>query len=200
MTPGLPWPVQRGPDGLWRGHGFDLGVVLLVRDRGRVLMVKKAARSGYEFSGMWTLPGGRIRGEGSLTEAMEDSIRRRVRAEAGVEIDNPILPISMLPPLTRYTVAGVSCTTAILPLMAEVRGVPAVSDASISEVAWRDLSGSWRWIAPANRVILGVALWDELDGFQRSAARSALKEAWEMCAMWSGLLQLPPPPEPWSRS
>ncbi|MDG1483483.1 MAG: hypothetical protein P8R54_28085 [Myxococcota bacterium] len=84
-------------------------------------------------------------------------------------------------------------------LPGRIHGVPAASDVSITEASFVDPAAMWARIAPANRVILGAALWEELDGMQRASARRPLVEAWEACAMWASLLGLPPPPEPWSR-
>ena len=190
--------MQCGTDGLWRGVGFSLGAVVLVQDAGRVLLVRKAAKAGYDFSGMWAMPGGRIRGEGTLAEAIDRTMRLRFSAEAGLSLSGGLVPLPVSPPpLSRYTVAGTVRNTLVLPLLGHAAGEPVTDDASISEAIWADPMGMWRRIAPANRIILGAALWVEMDGLQRASARSALREAWEECAMWGAMLRLPPPPEPW---
>ncbi|MFT5679799.1 MAG: 8-oxo-dGTP pyrophosphatase MutT (NUDIX family) [Myxococcota bacterium] len=199
-TPSLPWPVQKDADGLWQGPGCFLGAVLFARRAGQVLLVRKASQPGYAFGGMWTLPGGRIRGGSDLVDAIDTTIRGRVAAEAGVTIVGGLLPLPGSPPVSRYVLHGEQRTTLVLPLTGRIEGVPAPSDTSITEAVFADPTGMWRKIAPANRVILGAALWDELDGIRRASARSALQEAWEECAMWASMRRVPPPPEPWSRS
>ena len=53
-------------------------------------------------------------------------------------------------------------------LPGRIHGVPAASDVSITEASFVDPAAMWARIAPANRVILGAALWEELDGMQRA--------------------------------
>ena len=93
--------------------------------------------------------------------------------------------------------AGKPCACMVLAVSGRVVGQPAAMDASITEAAWTDPTALWGRIAPANRVILGAALWPILDSFQRTAARRALQRAWETCAFAAALHRLPPPPEPW---
>ncbi len=193
-------PIQRDVDGLWQGTGFFLGAVLLARRGERVLLVRKASRPGYAFSGMWALPGGRVRGGGVLAEGLESTVRQRLAAEAGVVLQGGLVALPGQPPLSRYVRDGRQHATLVLPLTGRVQGEPVASDDSITEARFVEPTGLWRQIAPANRVILGSALWGELDGIQRAAARGPLQSAWEDCAMWAAMLRLPPPPEPWSRS
>ena len=63
-------------------------------------MVRKASRPGYEFSGMWALPGGRIRGEAPLSSAMADTVRHRLQAEAGVALEGATAPLPGPPPVS----------------------------------------------------------------------------------------------------
>jgi 8-oxo-dGTP diphosphatase len=77
-----------------------LGVSVLVRHDGRVLLVK---RGREPFKGFWSLPGGHVEGGETLAEAAA----REVREETGVEVDG-LLQIDFAEIIQREAGGGIA--------------------------------------------------------------------------------------------
>jgi ADP-ribose pyrophosphatase YjhB (NUDIX family) len=208
-------PLPLGPwlerplcvEGIWTAgtqHRFGLGVVLLLEQDDAVLLIRKAPKSGYEFSGLLALPGGMVRGKqgDSLAQAVHSSLASRLQAEAGVSLDAlQLLPslVSVPPPISSYTAKGRRRFTAVLGLRAEARGEirPVAGDRSVDRAElWRPPL-PWRQLAPANCLLLATQRWPRLDPAERSLAREPVRRSLERCQGWARQLDLPAPAPPW---
>ncbi len=192
--------------------GVGLGAVLILRHAGGdgLLLVRKAYRPEYEWSDHWALPGGMLR-DCDLPEDHSQidfhvlaaaALRRRLRAEAGIELapGAKIEPAPPCPaPITRYTVHGAQrhVLVSAFALRGSVDVAPSASDASIAEVGWFGgdaICERWGQIAPANRIILAHALWAELSEAERHQMEPGLRGALSQLAQWSGDRGLSPAP------
>ncbi len=192
--------------------GVGIGAVLILRrtGSGEILLVRKAQRAGYEWSGRWALPGGVLRTEDipehrsqiDFHKAARSALRRRVRAEVGIELA-PNAEIEAVPPcpapITRYTVHGAQrhVLVSAFALTCPIDAVPTATDASIEEVGWFEfdqICERWGQIAPANRIILAHQIWPELSEDDRCQLEPGLREALARCARWSGGRGLSPAP------
>ncbi|MBW2713561.1 MAG: NUDIX hydrolase [Deltaproteobacteria bacterium] len=192
------------------GTALTCGAVLLLREAsgGRVLMVQKAPRSGYEFSNLWVLPGGTLRSidqevEEGMVEAGRRTLCERLALETGLSLEGSTLqPVRSVdpPPVTCYTAKGKTRFTLVLlffhePLPSPPRGLsPRCS--SIQGLRWCDPATCWDEIAPANQLLLANLLWNEWTQAQRAHLRPALEEAREKCTRWAQEAGFEPPAMP----
>jgi hypothetical protein len=113
-----PWlkPYNVSEQGILTGgnNKFDIGVVIathLEKNPEVLLLVKKSSRADYEFSDMWTLPGGIVHPvlQKSVIDYLKDSLSRRLEAETSLNIKEWGL-VSLMnlipPPLTSYNING----------------------------------------------------------------------------------------------
>lgn len=205
-TPILGQPTLTG-NGIWNNQQetVGLGVVALIqRDDGFVRFIKKAPRPDYEFSGLWTLPGGMVRSSTnqSWSKALSDSLHRRVLLESGLELNSErnLEAIRVNPPpVTTYHAKGILRHTLVLPFTMtpdNLRFVD-VNDPSVSDSRWLMPTDVLEWLAPANRLIVGWWLWPIITGNIREALRSPLERAWETCRDNAKFVCLPLPAKPW---
>src|SRR5438552_2008949 len=86
----MPWYSELRPNaqGIWtiRNGECAIGVVLLAQHDRKIALIRKAPVEGYEFSGMYALPGGLIRQTENSTffESFTRSMRDRARRECGL--------------------------------------------------------------------------------------------------------------------
>ncbi len=191
-----------------------VGAVLCLRQAGtgRLLLARKAERPDYEWGGHWVLPGGLLRAGDSppgrsqidVEGAARTALRRRVRAEAGIELasDAEIERVPPYPaPVTRYTARSATRHVLVLAfgLANPIDAQPRVNDPSIDEVGWFGMPHIlevWAQVAPANRIILAHQLQPELSEAERREMEPGLREALALCAQWAGDRGLPPAPGP----
>ncbi|MEW8552642.1 MAG: NUDIX hydrolase [Candidatus Thiodiazotropha sp.] len=195
--------------GIWSiKRGVGLGVVALIqREDGSVRFIKKAPRPEYEFSGMWALPGGMIRGSADqqLYEALRDSLQKRVLSESGYDLsaalDVKAIRIKPLP-VTSYHARGALRHTLILPFITSDDNallVPA-SDPSVTDSSWLRPAEILHQLAPANRLIVAWWLWPSLAPGVRGKIRSSVERAWRNCKANANIIGFPLPPVPWERN
>jgi hypothetical protein len=195
-------------------HGLACGAVVFLREEtgGRVLLVQKAERPGYEFSGLWALPGGMLRSvdshvEQGLEEDLEEAGNRyvhiRTLQETGVALAQPeIRAVKTLfpPPVTRYKAKGKVRHTLVLPfthppLPSRVEPLIATCP-SIAAASWCDPIKCWEEIAPANQLLLAHHLWAEWTVGQRKEVLPALEAAREKLTKWAQEVSFEPPALP----
>jgi 8-oxo-dGTP pyrophosphatase MutT (NUDIX family) len=204
---GVQWRLTfgAGKDGIvmCQDRGVGLGAVLVLTnpEKPECLMVRKAQRPGYEFSGMWAFPGGMVRLAGDtpkpLQEIVLDSLRDRVRAETGLSLA-PLAGNRNQPPLvTGYLAKGQRRYTLVVPFelpterAKEILNAPISShDSSVTAVAWIDPRSKWNRIAPANRVFAAATLWPILSEEERRAAQFEVEQALKLLNEWSKEVQL----------
>lgn len=181
------------------------GVVFAQGDKG-IAAIQKAPRNGYAFSDFWALPGGMIRVGAGAGEAFSAAFAQQaVSARAGVEAGLPVQPLepvpAMGPMVTSYLARGATRFTLVVAFRGrEIISAPLCpGDPSIRSAAWLatediDLSR----FAPANRLILAHLLWACYSEHRRSAARSSIDHALELCSGWAREVGITPPPAPWA--
>ncbi len=204
--------IPCGPEGrlTLEGTALSCGAVLLLREAsgGRLLMVQKAPRDGYEFSESWVLPGGTLRSvdqedEEGMVEAGRRTVCERVALETGLSLEGSALqPVRSVdpPPVTCYTVKGKIRYTLVLPFTHEpLSSVPrglSPRCSSIQNLRWCDPASCWEEIAPANQLLLANLLWSEWTQEQRAHLQPALEEAREKCTRWAQEVGFEPPAMP----
>lgn len=187
-------------DDAWRAGG-----VVFARAGGRFLAVRKALKEGYEFAGLWALPGGMVRGqsgdEGFLTTSTR-ALSDRFVAETGVQ-PGPMTPARILGPVTTaYSVRGVRCYTVMTVFVSEPDDgqEPRTGDGSVSEAAWVKILPDLSTVAPGNRLILAHLLWPELDETQRTEALPLVSAAHAECVQAALEAGVASPAAPWDLS
>ncbi len=184
-------------DSAWR-----VGGVLFARSNNHFVAVRKEAKAGYQFSGLWAMPGGMVRvplGAGPFAEAAVAALSNRFEAEAGIR------PVTMTPArhlgpvVTTYTVNSVRRFTLITVFTTELDGAfePRSADRSIAEARWFVSPPDLVDFAPANTLLLGHLLWDGLDDNQRESVRSLIAAALAECAEGARAAGVSPPAAPW---
>ena len=166
---------------------FGLGAVLIVEcpQTQRYLMVRKSSRPGYEMNDRLAFPGGMVRSngrKGSITDWIRESLRQRVRAEVGLDVE--ALDVRSLedhpPVIATYSVHRKSVTTAILAFTAETTNeLPPVKprDDSIYDGGWRTLEAIWPEISDANGLSLAQLVWERLSQGEQLRVMSLLVHA-----------------------
>ena len=119
------------------------GVLLVARDTGRILLVRRAPHLSHPLS--WTVPGGRLdRGESARAAAA-----RELAEEAGI-----VLPVARLRPLVEAKRRADGHRFALF--AAEVpREVPARLDRESAEARWASLRALPRPLHPGLAAVLG---------------------------------------------
>lgn len=212
LNPGAPWMQNtRAVPGqpLTTALGVGIGAVLVILRRSpfEVLVVQKADVDDYEFSGMWSMPGGMVRCSWDSTLnidpliMLEDSLAKRVHVECGLEgvTGVQLSPIEILPPpVTCYTVKGTLRHTLVLPFLF-TGPEPAnfvAGDRSVRNPQWMCVVDALRVTAPANRLVLATLVWRYLTESERSRVTSNVDSAKQLCDLWAGEVGLPPTREP----
>lgn len=184
--------------GFWGIPGDQVGfgvVAVLHNAAGEMLFVRKAAKPGYAFSGLWAFPGGMVRASKDNPTWDADwrgSLASRLLAEAGVDVAqvDPWTSAGVSPaPVTSYQAKGAKRYTAVLAvggLVTSAAPLPSGGDHTVSECCWMDPVGRWSEIAPANRILAAAALWKELHEEERREAWPTVHAAIEQCAAWAG--------------
>lgn len=205
----LPWLTQAtfNRDGfLSSGDGrFEIGAVLLLLDPARkmVVLIRKAAKEGYEFSNMLALPGGMIRtmeGSGTVLNCILNSLIERVYLECGLRVDSgDIVSMEMAPPpVTRYTVKGEPRYVVVLPFACAISDCSKLQSivSSVSEASWVDIAADWNWdeVTPACRIVLVNGIWSLLSGEDRDNAIKSVGESQRKCNEWASEAGLPRSP------
>lgn len=139
-----------------------MGSVLMVeRSDERILVVKKAAREEYEFSGLWVMPGGLLRTNellpaidaAMLASLAASSLDERARLESGWpgSSDDFEAVLSVQPRVTSYISKGTRRYTLVLPFRATrpFTFEPAASDPSVVDAAWMSRDDIVGQLAPA---------------------------------------------------
>lgn len=179
-------PTEQGIIAADNGR-FGLGVVLIIecpRTR-RYVTVRKSRRPGYEMNDRLAFPGGMVRSnerKGSIDNWIRESLRQRVRAEIGLDVEAlDIRPVRDHPPVTAtYSVHRKSVTTAILAFTAETTNeLPLVKpqDDSVYDGGWRTLDAIWPEISDANGLSLAQVVWERLSREEQLRVMSMLAHA-----------------------
>jgi len=185
VSPEKIWTIQ---DGACAG-----GAVMLIRRDEKIVLVKKAERPGYEFSGQLAMPGGLIRA--AEADDFEASFRRflfeRVKLECGLEARS-LRAVKVLDfgcsPVSGYTAKGKERRTLVVAVEA-VAADAAVqlgsSDGSVESASWYDLPPPWQRMAPANCLIVAAALAGRLSAEERAHAKAPIDAAFAQCKRWA---------------
>lgn len=107
-----------------------IGVGVVVFKDGRVLLVR---RGKPPREGQWSLPGGRQR----LGERVEETARREVAEEAGIDVEVGPL-VDVVDSITRDAEGAVQYHYTLVDLLAEWRAGTAAAGHDAAEVAWAD--------------------------------------------------------------
>jgi hypothetical protein len=194
-----------GNDGIVRriDGRVAIGAVLLIEnDRGEIVVVTKASKTTYEFSGRDVVPGGLLRsaGEGridrdDLHRTTIESLSARVAAEANFLLRVPPIPIDFdPPPTTSYTHRDARQYVVVLPyaITAPLGFSPVAAHASVTTARWADPLTVVPNLAPANCLIVCAFIWPRLDATARDACRTALARAAADCQNWAREAGVPP--------
>jgi ADP-ribose pyrophosphatase YjhB (NUDIX family) len=210
----LPCSVGENAIVSCRDRPMGLGAVLILTKFGQLgqsecLMVRKSPRLGYRNSDKWAFPGGMIRLQGHvekpLGEVIVDSLRKRVMAEAGLEVVT-LAPAPIQTPLVAgYAVKGVEQHTLVSPLGLSLEEAGKLQDVyvscqdpSVSEVEWIDPRTNWSEIAPANLVFAARALWHVLSEHDKRDAQEKVEQALKQCNGWATEMRLHQTPSPYA--
>lgn len=106
-------------------NGLGLGAICLIENSNRQLVVcRKAAVKGYEFSNQLVFPGGAVRRNqeavGDLFQQTISSLNARVAKEAGVQLDVENATMADEPVFTMYTVKEIMRYMMVIPFYATV--------------------------------------------------------------------------------
>ncbi len=107
-----------------------IGVGVVVFKDDRVLLIR---RGKPPREGQWSLPGGRQR----LGERVEETARREVAEEAGIEVEVGPL-VDVVDSITRDDQGAVQYHYTLVDLLAEWRSGEAVAGHDAAEVTWAD--------------------------------------------------------------
>lgn len=207
LDPGAAWmqgvQVVAGRP-LTNRDGVGIGAVLVVLKRTplEILVVQKAEVDGYEFGGMWSMPGGMVRCDEDLgldaspLMLLERSLARRARLECGVTGVRAgyLSPVRVLPPpVTRYTAKGRIRHTSVLPFL--FSGSPptdlVANDPSVRNSRWMGVVDALQVTTPANRLVLAKVVWPLLAARERDVAAEAVDAARRTCDAWADEVGLP---------
>jgi ADP-ribose pyrophosphatase YjhB (NUDIX family) len=203
-----PWAMslKLGDDGIWTVNygACAIGVVLLAQLKARIIVIQKAAKAGYEFSGAFALPGGIVRGAMADTfeESLNRSLLRRAGLECGIEkgdLSETIFIHDGPWPVTSYTARGAKRFTMVLAVKASLaRDVTLIgTDSSVERALWWQPPLPWKLLAPANRLILAHVFSRDISEAERSAAKVYIDEALRQCNGWAAEIGLPALASPW---
>ena len=195
--------------GIWTlGGDLGIGFVALIETRAKeILLIRKANKHNYEYSGRLALPGGMIRSkEVHSPEFLRDfeySIQARLEEESGLSpsLFNGLEPLSTITPVTSYTAKGARRHTLVLPLSGKISGqVPLLAtSSSVQEpqwVHWAEVVSLIREVAPANCLVLASYLQDRLTPNQRDFIAPAVEKALHDCTGWAEEVGWPSPSFP----
>ena len=192
------WSIQKG--------ACAIGIVLLAVSRGRVVAIRKAAVSGYEFSNLLALPGGVVRGTANqqFDDCVGQTLWARARDEAGLSPADlhDVAAIHGFAPVTRYTVKGVERFSIVFGVRAALASTVnlVATRRSVSETFLASRPLAWASYAPANRLLIAHALSDEVPESEKSASHGAISEALSFCNAAAATIGLPAVPDPWEAS
>jgi hypothetical protein len=198
-------PTSDGFCAMSEDNEWRLGAILFAKSPAGFVLVQKAPVSGYEFSGLWSLPGGMVRnnseagtGSVSVNSLALSSLMVRAEREAGLskELISDLKPCPYIGPVvTSYSAKGETRYTLIATFMVETYDSPslAVSDHSVSDAKWEQAPIFWDEITPANRLILAHLRWSDLSETERSEAMPSLQQAFHFCSHAAELSGLPAP-------
>lgn len=208
----MPWynELRLNQSGIWtiRKGECAVGVVLLAQQNGRIVLVRKAAVKGYEFSNMYSLPGGLVRhgDPDSFPNSLNLSVMERSAKECGLIpelITNLHLENPMHSPVTEYRVKGSVKRTLVLIAKAQLIQdyVPQSTDHSISDARLAKIPTETDWdaIAPANRLIIARAFSASLPAAEKLASRPTIDVALASCNAAAKPLGLPELGHPWDQ-
>lgn len=174
---------------------WRLGAICILRTgKGKHLLVRKAHRveEEYEFSGLWSFPGGMVRdvNKGAETTGaslsfadVKRSLRKRILAETGLPADGitdlQVNPDSS-PLVSSYTAKGQRRYTLIVPFLAKILGDPILSsdEPSVSEVKIESLEKALPSMSPANSILAMREL-----GWDSTQIRDSSQ--WALCTGWA---------------
>lgn len=194
--------------GIWtiQGGACAIGIVLFVTCDRSVVLVRKARKPGYEFSGKLTLPGGNVRTTGA-THFVKDvvtSLHGRVRAECGLDPDSltgvQLEDISFAP-VTTYTSTSGGARRCALVLCARASASfanLAPDDPSVEAAFWQRAPYPWQELAPANRLHIARAVSTEMSDGEKNAQLHWIEDALTFCNDAAVKLGLPPAKHPWA--
>jgi hypothetical protein len=196
--------------GIWTLDGrVGLGLVVLLETPNlEILVIRKAFRNGYEFSGQLALPGGMVRSNAiesnvNFAADLDRTVLDRLQHEVGISgsLLPRLEPSSITPLVTSYTARGEKRHTIVLPCQGQVTGkfplqsqAPSVQDPEWMH--WEQLASLLEETAPANRLILAHYLWKRMSPLQRNASSAKVAEAANNCRAWAfeaGLTSLSTP-------
>lgn len=186
------------PNDAWR-----VGGVVFAGAGDRFIAVRKAPKDGYEFAGLWALPGGMVRVQDldlPLSSSAATALSQRFEAETGL-VPEALTPVKTLGPVTTaYSVDNERRHTVMMVYTGEVEGMrdPRTKDPSISEAAWLTVMPDLATLAPGNRVILGHLLWQGLSLPQRQDAGPHIAEALIECTAAAAEAGITAPVAPWA--
>lgn len=185
-----------GADVEWR-----LGAVLFARHERKIAVVRKAPREGYAFGGKWSLPGGmvRVNGETDVGSAVVQSLAERARREAGLDLSGFKLAEDLGPVVTSYHARGRERRTLITAFETDLdASEPLIpEDPSVDAARWADVDDLPE-LAPANRLIVGHLVWEDLDDDAGNAGRPDIEAALRECSLAAARVSVSAPVAPWA--
>lgn len=200
------------PDGFLAtepADGWRLGMLAHVSCRNALAMVRKARPLGhdYEFTNLWTLPGGMVRAapddSRSEPEALaEASLGGRVAKEAGLDLatcSDLGLSDRLGPLISGYTTSSGYRHTLVLVhrfLSAHVELIGA--DGTVSETSWAHVPPDWSTMAPVNLAAVAHLAWSGLADEQRDEAAPHVARAVGICSERALEIGGPDVPVPWA--
>jgi hypothetical protein len=187
---------------------FAIGAVLLIEnDAGDIVVVTKAPKPGYEFSGLDALPGGLLRstgggliGQDHLRRIAVESLSARAKAEAGFLPKVSPIPIDLNPPpMTSYTDRGARQYVVVLPHVARAPWdfSPVAADRSVTRARWANPIEVVPNLAPANCVIICAFIWPRLGSAAREKCRPLTEKAAAACQRWAQEVGIAPVDTTW---
>lgn len=103
----------------------------IVRD-GRYLLIVRGAEESHA-AGDLSLVGGKVEGIDALANALEETLRREIREEVGVEVDDEMIYLSS----TRFTADDHDVVVDIVFLCHYQSGTPTIFDpGEVAEILW----------------------------------------------------------------
>jgi 8-oxo-dGTP pyrophosphatase MutT (NUDIX family) len=185
-----------------------IGAVLLIENAaGEIVVVTKAPKPGYEFSGSDTLPGGMLRSAcagpirpDDLRRIAFESLSMRASAEAGYLPESAPAVIELNPPpTTSYTVGGARKHVVVLPyaITAPQGFHPVASDRSVTTARWVNPLEVIPNLAPANCIVVCKFIWPRLDAALRGKCRASIGNAAADCKRWAQEAGVPPVDMAW---
>jgi len=176
--------------GIWtiNDRRCAVGIVIFVTSGEKMVLIRKAEKPEYEFSGCFALPGGLVRGttEEGFVKSLEHSLYDRVKRECGLtayQLKNVEYLYDGPSPVSGYFAKGQQRSTMVLVARANTFSDYALKfgDTSVNQAVWCSFPPAWEQIAPANRLILARIFACRMSRADKRAAFVHIEDAVDKC-------------------